>query len=149
MSASVGDTRAVGAALVAGTAVTAIAAQALPGVDDVSSLRALGHGTVGVWLVLLAVTLVEECLTMGRMSFGQRNLPAWRPAVLLTSFIIPRFWADLTAAPVAAFWLVLLLACGAAIAKDVAGRRALRSYWVAASLVIAPWGLLRGVPSWP
>src|SRR5687768_2951632 len=102
MSELVGDTRAVGASLVAGTAVTTMVAQALPGIDAASSFRALGHGTVGAWLVLLAVTLVEECLTLGRMSGGQRNLPAWRPAVLLTSFTIPRFWADLTAAPVAA-----------------------------------------------
>jgi hypothetical protein len=150
VSSAARDTRAAGASLIAGMVVTVLAAQALPADDDVaSSLRALGHGMVGTWLALLALTLVDVLLRIGRRRGERLAFPAWRLATLVTGCIVPRFRDDLTAAPVAAFWLVLLLVCGAAITQEVAGRRALRPYWIAASLLVAPWGLLHGVPAWP
>ena len=152
MTARAADRGAVAARLaaLAGTSIAALAAQILPATmpDQTWPLHALRVGITGAWLTLLGVT-VAEALTLLARRPAAHELPDWRCAVLITALILPRFRDSLWHAPVAAFWVVTLLVCGAAVMREVGSARALRAYWLGCAVLVAPWGLLPALPRWP
>ena len=139
------------AALAAAVVVAALAAQVLPAAESFerSTLRALRIGVTAAWLLLTAYALFGAARAVVARRFAVSREPSWRLALVLTALIVPRFREDLGMGTVGAFWLVVLLVYGASGTRELLGARALRPYWLASALLIAPWGLVPGVPVWP
>jgi hypothetical protein len=68
--------------------------------------------------------------------------------VAVSCVTLLRFLDDPAAHLVSAYWLVVGLVCGYALLEPSLGARLRRLYWIAAVLVLLPWGL--GIsPHWP
>jgi hypothetical protein len=69
-------------------------------------------------------------------------------SVAVSCVTLLRFLDDPAAHLVSAYWLVVGLLCGYALIEPSLGARFRRTYWIAAVLVLLPWGL--GIsPHWP
>ena len=61
-------------------------------------------------------------------------------AVLITGLTFPRFLTDLPAGTIMAFWLVVLLTCGALTLDGILPPHRQRWYWWGTAIAVALWG---------
>jgi len=145
-------------------AALAAASVAIQAQGGSPSLLSVARTTVGVaWLayaVAMALWLVGGWARLRRGEVGAHSSglseraathtfsEVLRRAAVVSWVTLPRFLDDPAAHVVVAFWVVLGLSCGYVFLEPVVTARYRRFYWMAAAVILLPWGL--GIsPHWP
>jgi hypothetical protein len=72
-----------------------------------------------------------------------------RRAILVSTLALPRFLPDPAGHLVVSWWLVILLVCGHAYVEPILGPHRSAAYWIAAALLVLPWGTGAVQVHWP